>query len=88
MEKVKIRVTRTDIKSGMARKSTQCPIALAIKRKTGADEVVVGTQEIWINDNMVSVHPRNKRKIRDFILAFDEGRYTKSFEFTMSVPVP
>ncbi len=84
MEKVKVRVTKSDIKNGFARRSMSCPIALAIKRKTESDNVSVGCGEIWVNDNYVYLH--RKKKVREWVRNFDNGEEVKPFEFTMWVP--
>ncbi len=81
MEKIRVRVTKTDIKNGLRFRSAHCPIALATKRKLNNQSVLVSPSGIHIRAFPVEIS--NLKKIQKFVNDFDNSRYVAPFSFTL-----
>lgn len=81
-----IEVTPEDIRMGKRNMLCSCPVALAIKRATGAERVAVGgTDALWVSDNE-PLKVNLPIEARSFIFAFDEGGQVTPFTFDLEVP--
>lgn len=78
---VEIDVTQEDIERGMKMSCTQCPIALAVKRRTGLkDNVFVGPEEVYINDARYAL----PGKATTFVENFDRAQDVKPQKFVLT----
>lgn len=79
MTKLTVRVTQGDIDKGAAGSHCNCPIALAVKRLTGANDVSVNCDDIYFGYKIFPLPP----KVSKFILSFDFHQPVKPFQFTI-----
>lgn len=86
--KVKIEVTKEDIKNGTPQDAGKCPIALAAKRKVKNMGWVIADR-LYIDG-----YPEGEEKFIDmpkkceaFIDKFDMVKPVKPFSFTLNVPL-
>ena len=82
--KFTIDVTQEDINDGKQKSYWKCPIALALKRKTGKDYFVSYMVSLSndIESKLVPIPPL----AADFIRAFDAGRPVHPFTFEIELP--
>ena len=88
---MKIKVTKTNIRRGDRRSTNSCPIARAVKRTFGLDEVCVNVDSIQFvvstNLNPTSKKIPLPKEVQDFINVFDSGNTPKNelepFEFEL-----
>jgi hypothetical protein len=78
-EPVTVDVTAEDIARGTPRCAGMCPIALAMKRALGREDVEVRHTRAWIGDGE-AVLPG---EAWEFILRFDMGRPVLPFRFRL-----
>jgi hypothetical protein len=85
--KLKINVTKTDIKRGKRDNRYSCPIARAFQRATGAEKVSVGMFQMHRADKM-SVDVPLPPEAKEFVTKFDfKGRQSvKPFSFEVEIP--
>jgi hypothetical protein len=84
--RLEIEVTPDDIARGRPEESLSCPVALAIKRTTGAGLVSVDGNDICIGfrpDGSLPVRFATPAEVVDFIELFDEYDEGKPFRFTL-----
>ena len=74
-----VKVTAEDIKNGRPGKCALCPIALALKRTLGTDEVSVYSEGLMVGVQYF----RATQKIKDFIDRFDEGSHVRPTKFRL-----
>lgn len=84
--KVKIEITKSDIKKGKKQQIDSCPIALAIKRKLKARNICVSDGVAFnLEGNEYWVDLPNKASY--FIDNFDDGLKVKPFSFIMTADI-
>jgi hypothetical protein len=80
---MKIEVTQDDIDKGHRKMSRSCPVALAVKRAYGAEEVVADNCLISVYD--VNCKPIKKFKtsteVSHFMMDFDDSLPVQPFSF-------
>lgn len=77
--KLKVNVTRDDIKRGIPEDESYCPIARAVRR-LGKKKLVLVDADICV----LGLHDfKLPRKAAKFIDKFDNGETVKPFSFTM-----
>ena len=81
MKRVKITVTREDIRRGKSCRSRECPIALASRRALPTVDIVVNCRTLDMA-NCVRITESAHRFLQDF----DLGKPVKPFSFTVLVP--
>jgi hypothetical protein len=84
--KVEIEVTLDDIARGQPGQSLSCPVALAIRRTTGAGLVSVDPDDICIGfrpDGSPPVHVFAPAEVTAFVHLFDEYEEGEPFRFTL-----
>lgn len=77
---MKISVTQDDIDKGVARRCTECPVALAATRHVG--------KPVFVGPNYILSEPLEwdtPSAVKEFIAAFDNGQPVKPFEFELPV---
>jgi hypothetical protein len=74
---VTIIVTQKDIQSGRRRHYRLCPIAFAVGREYGTDDIHVTNRVIKIGNEAFNM-PRSARR---FVQRFDNGKPVKPFNF-------
>jgi len=79
-----VRVTRKDIREGQPDDPNYCPIALALQRATGVEDVEVESSSIRVDGFKELTTPRH---IEDFVEDFDGGGNVKPFRFRITIPV-
>ena len=88
---MKIKVTKTNIRRGDRGSTNSCPIARAVKRTFGLDEVCVNVDSIQfgVSDGLSSAPKKIPlpKEVQDFISVFDSGNTPKNelepFEFEL-----
>ena len=81
-----ISVTKQDIQQGIPRKSSLCPIALAVKRRFPDLNIYVLPYGIFYRRTLLGVVSRpDQDKIADFINAFDQRHTVNPFRFRLEV---
>lgn len=84
MNKVKtivVEVTQADINFGIRMSSCDCPVAMAIQRKTRMPIRVGANLITWPSCNVQ--HPP---AVRQFITQFDRGKFVEPFSFDLEIP--
>jgi len=86
--KVKIRVTKDDIKNGLCLSGGRCPVALAVKRALPQIEAVCVTTYLisWIHDNVewnIDLKASESGWIQDFDTYGREFKDHKPISFTL-----
>ena len=81
MKKIKINVTKNDIKNGVKLHGGRCPIALAMRRKIKNFETV-DRLEVVIGGKRLQTPPR----IEEFIRKFDHNIKVNASSFFIEVP--
>ena len=81
MRTITVEVTQDDIDQGRRRSSCECPVALAVKRATGAEWVIVGCSSVDIGDNKQPF--RLPDDARQFISNYDLGFRPEPITFTL-----
>ena len=82
MKKVKINVTKEDIKTGLRNNCDKCPVALAIVRKFKSELVFVGHRAWYAIDGKGNkVGGDLPIKAQEFIVKFDRGAFVSPFTF-------
>lgn len=79
---MKISVTEEDIRTGVRRSCTTCPIANATRRVCGDKIVWANTYTITIGLTEGKVF-KTPGKAKEFILDFDNGNPVEPFEFEL-----
>lgn len=74
---MKIQVTRTDINNGQRGSCKYCPVALAVCRTFGTNDVTIGASTIRVGHTKYAA----PEAVRLFITLFDNGKYPPPFEF-------
>lgn len=80
-----VEVTQEDIDNGSPANAGHCPIALAVKRATGARDVVVSVErsgEIYVHNDKTTVY-RHTKASGKFVTKFDEDKPVKPFKFRL-----
>jgi hypothetical protein len=78
-EPVTVDVTAEDIAQGTPRCAGMCPIALAMKRALGREDIEVRHTRASIGDEVVVLPP----EAWEFILSFDHDRPVPPFRFRL-----
>jgi len=78
---MRIKVTKADIKRGIKRSCSACPVTLAVKRYV-KNKFFVSSSPYSIS--LGSVHYEIPRVARDFINAFDRGMLVEPMTFELS----
>lgn len=81
--KIEVNVTKEDIIKGVPKDGQSCPIALALLRATGADEVDVTRESITIDRGGVRKRIKAPETATAFIDAFDYGYALDPISFTL-----
>lgn len=78
-----IHVIQEDINNGKRMHCSDCPVALAVKRKFNLPSyaVVVSHSTIRFDNNVVTI----PEIVSDFISKFDNGRYVTPFSFEIEL---
>ena len=76
-----VEVTQEDIDQGVRKDNCNCPVALAVKRATGREDVSVARNTIALGRDVIF----RVKKICDFVFDFDEGKPVEPFTFTVKV---
>ena len=86
MKTVRVEVTAEDIEEGQPNMCRACPVALAIRRATKAEEVfVIRTATIYPPAGMSYVVALPYEVIT-FIERFDLDAHVEPFEFSLEIP--
>jgi len=87
---MKITVTKEDILEGIPRKSSSCPIAIAMWRKFKVDYISVRYSRAYVAPSGASVPLCYKLPLsaREFIRNFDAGNNVYPFEFEARMVKP
>lgn len=90
MSTVKIDVTQEDIDSGVQCSTMRCPIAIALQRATGNDNVSVGAQFAVIHQDGEDEIVDLPSQAVEFISRYDSGKYAnvtkpEPFSFTLEL---
>ena len=88
---MKITVTQEDISNGLRLDANCCPVALAIKRKTGDEMVSVlrDRTNIWqpneelITGRLLKARFHNSAPLASFIARFDKGKPVRPASFVL-----
>lgn len=78
----KIQVTEDDINQGQPREERYCPVALAMSRALGAEDVLVGYAEAYVGDKCYAIPELTGGWIEDY----DEWGEGSPFEFELGEP--
>lgn len=83
-------VTESDIRSGVPRSTLVCPVALAIRRATGANYVSVGSKEFAFahSDDFTSSMIYNgplPEGVMEWMKGFDDGKDTLAIPFCFTI---
>lgn len=79
---MKVSVTQDHIAVGVPKKSSSCPIALALQETTGATKVSVGTYTCsWEETNGDHFRANLPMEAENFVRSFDLGNKMKPFSF-------
>src|ERR1700674_3941626 len=79
----KMNVRWSDIRDGKSSKSTQCMVALALKRELGAAYASVGFQDATVIINGQSVKIYLPRKVGNMIRFWDRFHFVLPFSFEL-----
>jgi hypothetical protein len=93
-EHLTIELTRGDIRMGVARHSSLCPITLAATRAVADWQGHASTGHLWLTiyagDPQTSTHVLQHYRLPEaaarFVQAFDEGLPVEPFTFTVDLP--
>ena len=89
---VDIAVTQEDIDNGIRGSGSMCPVALAVRRRTGDINVSVYSRGVLFFNRSSSLVAQLPSTARAFISAFDSGALPKAllcpFTFQMDIPDP
>lgn len=80
--KIRVNVTKTDIKMGTPNKMDSCPVALACKR-AGMRGVSIYDSIVFCRGNRAYV--AENYAVESFVVAFDKGNNVKPFSFTIDL---
>ena len=80
-----IEVTRDDVGNGQRFCSDSCPVALAIKRATGAFFVVMTCEHVMITKGVSKQIVRLPPDVIEKVLRFDRGHAMEPFSFELEV---
>lgn len=69
-----IRVTAEDIEDGVRKDAHQCPLARALKRRTGDDTASVNGEEFCFYKETGVTHRRMSGSTQRFVENFDRGQ--------------
>ena len=86
--KIKVKVTKTDIKRGIRESPTSCPVARAIDRAAGRPCALVGHTEINIvcSDAFGRQRIEIPNSVKKWIHRFDLDKVCLPFNFMLEVP--
>lgn len=79
MKRIKVSVTKNDIRRGVAQRTDRCPVALAVTRALRS-QAFVETDEIRVHIP-VPCRMTTPRKAAQFIQSFDGGQKVNPFTF-------
>ena len=82
MSRIHIKVTQEDIDLGLAYEASSCPVALALQRELDMPGASLCSSNITVGEH--NYNPPDE--VRDFVVAFDNGKEVKPFSFTMPEP--
>jgi hypothetical protein len=83
---IELNVTKEDIEFGFKYDPSNCPVARALKRVTGANEVAVTTDVMmWIMPSGRSTEIPTPTGVDDFICALDGGLWVKPFNLSLAL---
>ena len=80
---MKIYVTDNDIEQGIPHDTTFCPVALALYRTTGDQDVNVGGFRARSNHRFYAL----PKRVQNWIRRFDRGQPVKPFSFVLDSPL-
>jgi hypothetical protein len=83
---VTIDVTQDDIDHGTAGNCWACPVARAVRRVLGLEDIGVGTTDMDLGQGTKVIVVPTPDVAADFMTAFDTGKKVAPFSFTLDVP--
>lgn len=88
MKKIRVKVTKRDIKLGLREDMTRCPVALALHhRKFKAANVcynLISLDGLWYRPESIP----SPKSVERFVKRFDAGKPVRPFSFTLKIPAP
>ena len=84
--RVRVEVTKNDIRRGRCGDCSNCPIARAVKRATKIQNVNVDEDSISISNDGQSLYIDSSQKCTRFVQKFDSGEKVKPIVFLINVP--
>src|SRR6185436_6632606 len=83
-ERMKITVTKNDIRRGIMNSSTSCPVALAVKRATKDSTATVGWAFIHIRHG-ITFDWELRGEVLKLVREFDKGYRVRPLSFTLPI---